>query len=235
MRKSLILLCAILLSGFALRAQSDIFESSENSPYFGARLSLDISCPTNISGPDVVHGVHTSIKAFNNAAGFEIGGIYNIPLWKNLYFEPGLSLYYNTMKFHDGFLAGVEDIHGVEKVGGSVRRFGFRMPLVAGYRFDFEPVAISVFTGPVLSLGLFGRTHIDGDGQVITVSRNSNCFADDGICRRTDIGWRFGVGGTWGNYVLQVYGTVGACNMFKNGGNLKYHDNNVAIALGYNF
>lgn len=96
-------------------------------------------------------------------------------------------------------------------------------------------MAISVFTGPVISLGLFGRTHIEGEGQGITVSRNSNCFADDGICRRTDIGWRFGVGGTWGNYVLQVYGTVGACNMFKNGGNLKYHDNNVAIALGYNF
>ncbi len=230
MRKTVILLCAILLSGFVLRAQSDIFESSDNRAYFGARLSLDISCPT-----DITEGRY-GFDAFSNAAGFEIGGIYNIPLWKNLYFEPGVSLYYNTMKLSDAFVnAWVGDAAQVDKVGGSVRRFGFRAPLVAGYRFDFEPVAISVFTGPVISLGLSGRTHVNAEGAGVSVSNSANCYADDGICKRADIGWRFGVGGTWGNYVLQVYGTVGMCNMLKNGDGAKFRDNNVAIALGYNF
>lgn len=155
---------------------------------------------------------------------------------ENLYFEPGVSLYYNTMKLSDAFVnAWVGDAAQVDKVGGSVRRFGFRAPLVAGYRFDFEPVAISVFTGPVISLGLSGRTHVNAEGAGVSVSNSANCYADDGICKRADIGWRFGVGGTWGNYVLQVYGTVGMCNMLKNGDGAKFRDNNVAIALGYNF
>lgn len=230
MRKTVILLCAILLSGFVLRAQSDIFESSDNRSYFGARLSLDISCPTDISKSG------HSFAAFNNAAGFEIGGIYNIPLWKNLYFEPGLSLYYNTMKLSDAYVnTWVGSAAQLDKAGGSVRRFGFRAPLVAGYRFDFEPVAISVFTGPVISLGLYGRTHVDATGTAVSVSTSASCYADDGICKRVDLGWRFGVGATWGNYVVQVYGTAGMCNMLKNGDGDKYRDNNVAIALGYNF
>ena len=230
MRKTVILLCAILMSGLALRAQSDIFESNDNQPYFGARISLDISSPT-----DITEGKF-GLDAFNNAAGFEIGGVYNIPLWKNLYFEPGLSLYYNTMKLSDFFIDDmIGDVTAFDKASGSVRRFGFRAPLVAGYHFDFEPVAISVFTGPVISLGLSGRMHVNAEGSGVSVSNSANCYADDGICKRADLGWRFGVGGTWGNYVLQVYGTVGMCNMLKNGDGAKFRDNNVAIALGYNF
>lgn len=130
MRKTVILLCAILLSGFALRAQSDIFESCDNQPYFGARLSLDVSCPT-----DITEGKF-GFDAFSNAAGFEIGGIYNIPLWKNLYFEPGLSLYYNTMKLSDTYIdAAVGDVTAIDKASGSVRRLGFRAP---GCRLSFR-------------------------------------------------------------------------------------------------
>lgn len=79
-------------------------------------------------------------------SGFSIGGFYDIPLTESIYFEPGLSLFYNTIGL-DEIVAIDADGEQTVSVDGSVRNFGFRVPLVAGYRFEFtEDIAVSFFT-----------------------------------------------------------------------------------------
>lgn len=221
--KKFVLTLLVLLAGSSMTAlaQDEIFDNPDNKVYFGARLGLDISCPGDVSEDNV------SFDMFDSGAGFDLGGILNIPLWKNLYFEPGLSIYYNTMG-SDIELADTE-LEGMT-ADLSVRRFGFRVPFQFGYRFDFQPVAISAFTGPVLNYGLVGKYHMTVKQGNLKGSESESCW--DSI-NRASIGWKFGVGATYGSYVFQISGTVGMTDSMKK--NLKYHDNNIAITIGYNF
>lgn len=101
------------------------------SPHLGLRLGLDIDCPSDMSN----HGF--SVDMFDAGVGFHVGGVYNIPLWRQLYFEPGIDVYYNTFGCND--LETMIDFETVEATC-SVRRFGFRIPLVVGWRWDFAGV-----------------------------------------------------------------------------------------------
>ncbi len=87
-------------SGFA----QDIFDAGEQDPYLGVRASLDITG---------VAGNISNIYDFNNGVSFSVGAVYNITLFKNLYFEPGLSVFYNTAGY-DGFMYDSNDEFGVK-------------------------------------------------------------------------------------------------------------------------
>lgn len=81
----------MIMSLAVLAASAQVsLDSSDNHPYFGVRASLDITAPGDLKAQKV------SLDVFNPGAGFSIGAIYNIPVVANLYFEPGLSLFYNT-------------------------------------------------------------------------------------------------------------------------------------------
>lgn len=238
MKKFALILGTALASCFlTARAQDISFESSDNKPYLGIRLGLDISCPTDMKFTNLGGtGSTLSVPMFDNGAGFDIGAVYNIPLWKNLYFEPGLSLYYNTMGIDFSVLDSDDDYIPTEtSLSASVRRFGFRVPFVAGYRADFPMFSLSAFTGPVLSANIIGReyAHINYGG--IKETNNENIYGSEGMFRRVDLGWKIGVGATFNNFVLQLSGTIGMLNMVKSDYTGKYRDNNVALTLGYNF
>ncbi|MDE6277377.1 MAG: PorT family protein [Muribaculaceae bacterium] len=200
-------------------AAQDIFDNPDNAPYLGARLSLDITCPTDLKTGDF------KIDLYNPGAGFEAGIIYNIPLWKNLYFEPGLNLFYSTMK---GSITTMDEYVPME-THYSARRFGFRVPLRAGYRFDFDFGSISVFTGPRLGIPLVGRSHYTIDKE----SDSSNLYGDGASFHRLDIGWQFGAGFSYGNWIFEISGTAGMLDMYK--GPSSMHDNGVDLTFGYNF
>lgn len=202
-------------SGFA----QDIFDAGEQDPYLGVRASLDITG---------VAGNISNIYDFNNGAGFSVGAVYNITLFKNLYFEPGLSVFYNTAGY-DGFMY---DKFGVK---GSIRNFGFRIPLVAGYHFDFtEDMKVSVFTGPQMNIGLVGRNVGD-----IAIRNNMEHYSEsiygDGV-RRFDLQWMFGAAFHYQKYYISLSGGVGLTNLL--GGNdykgFTARRNTFAITLGYN-
>ncbi len=205
-------------SGFA----QDIFDAGEHDPYLGVRASLDI---TGVSGNI------NNIYDFNNGAGFSVGAVYNITLFKNLYFEPGLSVFYNTAGY-DGFMYDSNDEFGVK---GSIRNFGFRIPLVAGYHFDFtEDMKVSVFTGPQMNIGLVGRNVGD-----IAIRNNMEHYSEsiygDGV-RRFDLQWMFGAAFHYQKYYISLSGGVGLTNLL--GGNdykgFTARRNTFAITLGYN-
>lgn len=218
--KKLAIILLTATSALGASAQ-DIFDNPDNHTYLGVRLGLDVVCPGDVKNDKL------AIDLFNNGVGFDAGAVLNIPLWKNLYFEPGLSIYYNAI----GIDAEITDYSygyvGSSKASISVRRFGFRMPFRAGYRFDFDPVSVSVFTGPRLEIGLVGREHVSYNGS------SEGIYGHDGLMNRVDIGWQFGAGVTYGRYVFEIAGTVGMLDM--NPSEASYHESNVSFTVGYNF
>lgn len=211
MKKFIISLLSLFAS-ITVIAQSDLLNNPENRAYFGARISLDI---TSAAGGN---------DEYSNGAGFSFGAIYNIPLYMNLYFEPGLSIFYNTID---------EDIpEGAngEMIDGSVRNFGFRVPLSVGYHFDFtDDMQFSVFTGPQINMSLKATEHFGEDSYSI--------FGDHGF-NHIDLQWAIGVGLSRGRYYASISGGIGMTkardfNLF--GYKDSFRRNNLSIVLGYNF
>lgn len=219
MKKILIALVAFGAT-MSASAQADLLDNPENHAYFGARVALDISSTAD------------GLSTYSNGAGFSIGAVYNIPLYKNLYFEPGLSVFYDT--FGEEFVIG-EDNTYPEIFDGSIRNFGFRIPLVAGYHFDFtDDMQISVFTGPQLNWSVMAKEH----GPTGTES-----IFDAGF-KHFDLQWAIGVGYSWNQYYVSLSGGIGISNardwkvrndkgetLFKD----SFRRNNFSITLGYNF
>lgn len=209
-------------------AQSEIFDSGNNKIYFGARLSLDVTCPTDVSVKDA----HASFDVFNPGVGFNIGGVANIPVYANLYFEPGVMLYYHTAKVKEDFLNLEDNIAGEDEFESlSLREFGMQVPLMIGYHFDFKPVKVLVFTGPEFTIGFSGKEHYTSHVGGIKMSGSESMYDD---FSRGDVAWRFGAGVNYDAYHFSVSAARGLTNWSKADG-LSLHRTNVSITLGYNF
>lgn len=217
------LLISMLAAGTAMTAsaQADLLENPDNHPYFGARVALDISSTADGN------------SYYSNGAGFSLGAIYNIPLYKNLYFEPGLSIFYDTF----GEEIMLNDPDGMPySADGSIRNFGFRIPLVAGYHFDFtDDMQVSVFTGPQVNISVAAKEHILGKSESI--------FGDRGF-KHFDLQWALGVGFAWQKYYVSLSGGIGMTKVRDwkvrdTNGTVLYEDsfrrNNFRITIGYNF
>lgn len=209
----------------------DVFDNKDNHSYFGVRLSYELSAPSDVTLTDFANNPKYDI--FAPSSGFSVGVIYNKPLWKNLYFEPGLTLYYNTVAYSDSYINdSFNYIDGgvFEKTeSASIRSFGFRIPLNVGYHFDVLPsLQISLFTGPELTLGLTAK-------QWKTFKSGSEVTnAYDGVANRFDIKWRFGVGAQFlDHYYAAISGAAGLCDQAK--GPQSMTVGLFDITLGYNF
>lgn len=228
MKKLLVaIVAALALAIPAKSAAQDVFDAgSDNRAYFGVRLSLEAPIPGDWSANKI------SMKLFKTGVGFDAGAVYNIPLWKNLYFEPGLSLYYNAMGFDSPeYIPGVSN----SNIDASVRRFGFRVPFSFGYRFDLEPCSLYAFTGPEFEVGLVGRTHASATVSGQKESESESCYGDNGFLKRVDLAWKFGVGVSVNKCYLGLSGNLGMLNMISNGNGVSMHENLFQLTLGYNF
>ncbi len=208
-----------LAAAFTVSAQNSdytLYNNPDNAPYFGARLGVDI---TSTSGNNDV---------YNNGAGFTLGAVYNIPLWQNLYFEPGLSLFYDT--FGMEIVAGYDE-YGPYMINGSIRNFGFRIPMQFGYFFDFtDDVRIAPFTGPQLNVNLTAKEHWNDAKDPL---KDQSIFGEGGF-KRLDLQWVIGVGVTYQKYYVSLSGGIGMTKARS----LKYDNfrrNNINISIGYNF
>lgn len=197
----------------ALSAQNYMFDNPENHARFGVRAGLDISSAANGGA------------MFSNKPGFSVGAVYEIPVLANFYFEPGLYLFYNTFgTVHlENYSYTVIDSEGNEnefsklyQVDGTLRDFGFRVPLNFGYHFDFaDDLSVGVFTGPQLNLNLVARYHqneVITPGNQIVKSTSVDAFGVGGF-HHVDLQWNFGVGLVYRNYYMSVGGSVGITNM----------------------
>lgn len=227
--KKYLLPMAVASGSLAAMAQSEITNNPSNHTYFGLRASLDIACPGDIH-VDGVDGI--KISAYKPGAGFSIGGICNIPVVANLYFEPGLSFYYNTYGMKELF---VEDDDAEISVSGSVRKCGVRVPLQFGYRFDFAPdISLAVFTGPELEAGFSAKEHFTAKAGHLKESDSESLYQEGGL-QRFDCLWKIGFGFNLShNYYIGVSGSFGLCNMMRES-SFTFHESLVQLTLGYNF
>lgn len=232
-------------------AQSYLLDNPNNHPYFGIRGSYNLALPTRIKSKLPNDNTEPKTKVFGKGSGFTMGFIYNRPLVANLYIEPGLTLAYTTESFKhtmDMFPAFFDK----EMKHSSARKLSLEFPLQVGYHFDFTPdISLSVFTGPVLKIGLTDDYYFTTEGEENTIYTSGSLYEGNGsmhasgslydewgILHRVDCAWRFGVGFNIATrYYLGLSGDIGMVNMLK-GEQTKghtMHENAFLVTLGYNF
>lgn len=222
-----LLLTAVALGAVAISstAQERVFNNPDNKAYFSIRLAGELTCPGKMSSDGL------GIDVFKNGGGVEFGGIYNLPLVANLYLEPGLKLFYNSYSSND--ILEFEDTYSdSDDVNFTIGKFGFRIPVMVGYHFDFtDDIKVSVFTGPELEMGLSGKQHWDEDGESVSES----IYGEDGYLNRVDLTWGFGAGVSYKKFYLGVSGNIGMLNMLKEADGVTFRENRASLTLGYNF
>ncbi|MCM1348209.1 MAG: PorT family protein [Firmicutes bacterium] len=199
-------------------------------PRWGARVSYELACPGDVKFNKMLKG-----DVFGNNSGLSFGVVYNMPMFFNLYFEPGLSLYYNTYSMNkdavNGAFASDPELAGLKASSASVRMWGLRLPLNVGYKFTVLPaLQLSLFTGPEFCLGLSAKSHL----KVSSLTVSESEYGKDGPLNRPDVKWRFGVGATFMDHFYgAVSGAVGMCDQVKD--DYKMKSNLFDITVGYNF
>ncbi len=220
MKRFLLVLAVVLGLSVGAKAQGS----------FGVRLSYELSCPGDVKINDML-----KTNMFGNSSGFSAGVVYNIPVFFGFYFEPGVSLYYNTFSLNKGlvndFIQDEMQSPNVTVSDASVRMWGLRVPVIGGYRLNILPaLSLSVFTGPEFGIALKGKSHM----KVGSLSMSEGVYGDDGAMNRPDIKWRFGVGATFANHLYgAISGAVGLCDQMKEDASM--HANLFDITVGYNF
>lgn len=232
MKKLIAVAAAVLLtaSSATISAQNP-FNSGDNHTYVGARLSLDVSAPSS-------QHAFSYRDVFGNSAGMSLGFVVNTPIVWNLYLEPGLSIYYNTISqnsFENGQMLPGSDIS--LKRSGSLRLWGARIPIMVGYRFDIlNLMSLYAYTGPRFSYTFSGRWNQKLNGGT---SQNTNMYAGDlGLFNRFDAQWSFGVGASFSHYYIGVLGNIGMSEVLKGtwqDKKNKMRKNGFEITVGYNF
>lgn len=213
MKKFIISLLLLSAVSTVARAQDFLLDNPDNRPYLGVRIGVDVMA---LQSPSDMYG---------NSGGFFVGAIYNMPLWKNLYFEPGLHLFYNSAKIKESINYSNNDLL---RSTGSINDWGFRIPFNFGYHFDItDNLQIMPFTGPQLDVNISNSTNYDVD-VFYNPYLHYNTF---------DFGWNFGVGVKYESLFASLGGTVGMSHYIKNDDryNTAARRNLFTIAIGYNF
>lgn len=223
MKKILVSTVLTVLACVSAMAQNTIVNNPGNKAYFGIRVGGEVTCPSNISAYNI------GINAFKNGGGLEFGGIYNIPVVANFYIEPGLKFYYNTYSFKDELVEAIEGDMALNSV--SFNKLGMRIPVMAGYHFDFtNDIKAYVFTGPELEVGFSAKECLKGD----IIEKSASIYGENGSMNRVNLLWGIGAGVSYQHYYFGVNGSIGMLNMLSNS-DATFHENRVTFSVGYNF
>lgn len=221
-----------LISLLTLVSAITVAAQDQDQSRLGVRLSWDLNSPsTNYEGGAQVYG---------NGSGFSLGAFYDIPLYKALYFEPGLSFFYNTIGMPDIQIIPESPELRTTVIDGSLRNVGFRIPMVAGYRFDFtDDIALSVFTGPQLNIGLSMKYHLNLPSYLKDTEENNIQEYGNGF-HRLDMQWLFGVRFHYqNNFIAELSGGPGMTDLlgkeYKQFNKLHLRRNIFSISVGYIF
>ena len=220
MKKILSTALIVIALAFPAKAQDYLLDNPDNHAHFGVRLGLDV---TSLVGNGNRYGTQS---------GFNLAGIYNLPIWKNLYFEPGIGMFYDTATINAVY--SVDDEKILDR--GSIRNFGFRIPFNFGYRFDVtDDVSVHLFTGPQLNYNITFGTYYNG------VKATNQPEAD---FNRFDFQWNLGIGVDYLNYYAFIEGGFGLSRLIQDK-SLSFNNHQLmfpgakrnlfSIGIGYNF
>ncbi len=223
MKKRLVSVAFAVVAFLGVMAQNTIVNNPDNKAYFGIRVGGEVTCPGNVSVDNI------GVSVFNNGGGVEFGGIYNYPVVANFYIEPGLKFFYNTYSLKKEYVKALQDDIIYDSV--SLKKFGMRVPVMAGYHFDFtNDVKVSVFTGPELEVAFKGKEYI----KSANLEMSGSLYGEEGGMKRVNLLWGIGAGVTYQHFYFGVNGSLGMLNMLSDS-LVKFHENHVNFSVGYNF
>lgn len=208
-----------LILSLLLAATAAFGASAQSIGQLGARLSMTVTNPA---------GKHNNLST---GAGFDVGVIYQLPLIKKFYIEPGIMFQYTGMSTKDPVEV---DSHFFD---ANVKNFGIGIPVNFGYNFSLLPnLRLSAFTGPRFNFNISAKQTYSPNFDV--PAPNSISLFDLGW-KRFDMQWGFGVGFTIANdYYVGITGDVAVTPLAKYGNkhkSINVYRNTLAITLGYNF
>lgn len=223
--KRLIMAWLLLPAFMLVSARSRIFNNPGNMRYWGVRASLDVSIPR-----DFKFSNGNSAKMFRSGAGASAGVVLNTPLVANLFFEPGLGLYYNTYRYDD--LVITDNSGQWVESDPQVVKAGVRVPLMLGFRFDINnSCSVSVFTGPELSYSFWGKVRYEHDSEATEYM--PEVFGKDGQ-RRYNVACNVGAAFEYNfHWYVSATGSIGLNDLEKS--DARYRENRFSLAVGYNF
>ena len=223
MTKLFLSLSAFLCFASVVSASNPVLDNPDNCSYWGVRIGYDWNLPGEWNTP-----YENDIDLFKSGSGVSVTGIYNLPIKANLFFEPGVTFYYDKYAYKDLLLT--DETGMIVDKDPKVRKYGIRIPLSLGYRFDFfDHLSMSLFTGPQFGYAFYGdvKTKEDIDGFP------ENLFSEYGQ-RRFNLDWNIGFGVEFNyHWVFSITGSIGLNDLQKN--DVSFKENRLVFALGYNF
>lgn len=199
----------------------NILADDNNRVLWGLKASVDAELPGKWRGNDA------SVKMYKPGVGFTIGGVSNIYLGKNFYFEPGFSFFYSQYKYD--LIIGGETLNDYKDP--KLYKLGLEIPLVVGYTIDFsDKFAMDVFTGPQLRYALGGETVIKDEKVKEEVGDFFDLWS---IQRRFDLSWKLGIGFPVKDIFVSVEADFGLTDLLKE--HMSFRENRLGLGLTYYF
>ena len=208
---------------FAQQGADSISVASVAEPVTGFAIdgSFELAIPSGSHGQ------------WHTGSGAALVGSYRLPLGsQGWFFRPALGVYYNTMG-NDYFYTG-DAVYD-----GTVKNFGIRIPLMAGYTFTpNDNLSLSVATGPWMKINLFARQYGMPDATAQpAVPRSVNLFHRG--FRRVEALWGISLSATFREHYTVGITTGVAFTPLARYGNrdnkIRIRRNTIALSLGYNF
>ncbi len=228
-RYLLILFLTIMTPFVSSYAASPILTNPNNRHYWGARFDIDLNIPSPYRTP---------IGDFDyaNGGGIGFGVIYNQPIIANLYFEPGVSFYYDTYKADE--LSNADASGYITTERPKVTKTGFRIPINVGYHFDiWKNASLSFFTGPEFNIGLYAKVKSDilNDADIDTnLYNDSHVLGGEGSWHRFTASWLIGVSVAVNRIDFKLTGVIGMSDLVESD-KISFHENALRFSVGYNF
>ena len=161
---------------------------------------------------------------YRHGYGANIGGVCNVWLGKGFFFEPGVSLYYDSYSFKDLIVDGGPNSDSDKDP--RLYKIGVRIPLVAGYDWQTgDRFSLSFFTGPELNYSFAGKYVFHN--KEVWGDMSDNPFLDQ---RRLDCAWKIGVGVPLNGFMISAEAAIGITDLMKNP-DLSFRENRFTIAL----
>lgn len=215
--KRFLSVCSVLLASLTFAA---VAQESGSRASFGLRIGVDTDLPGkwyNRAG---------GIKMFRTGFGANIGGVCNLALPKGFWLEPGVSLYYDTYRYYNMYIA---DGQGREEHDPGVWKFGLRVPVVAGYDIPLTGrLTLAVFTGPELNWSFAGGYDIR---QKWAQEEMSGLFSTQ---RRVDCAWKIGVGIPFDRIFVALDAAIGMTDLLKSP-DISFRENRITLSATYFF
>lgn len=196
-------------------------KAKDNKVLWGLKATVDLELPGKWRGN------HHSVKMFNNGVGFTLGGVSNIYLGKNFFFEPGVSFFYSQYRY-DLIIGGA----GWSEIKDpKLYKLGLEIPLVFGYDFHFsERFSLEFFTGPQFRYALGGKVEINDKKLQEETASIIGLWETQ---RRFDFSWKIGVGFPINSFTVSLEADLGISDMLKE--DMSFRENRLGLGIAYYF